>query len=240
MILEAAGGGDDMMHVRTGSVLALALMLAGCIEIANDAAFRPNGEARVEVETAISAELVALASNPAFAKAAGGEGIPDPFGDCGKPWPAGEPLPDGVRSVESRRGKRGDMETCTMVIDVADPIAAIEKVKNVAVPSVENVPKHDIALTRLPSASGYRLRVSMTPAATPDMPKEAAQMAAAMMKAMFADRYLTLSLSGKRIENTNGTLSPDKSKVTWRLPLASLVAPSPDKPVTVEADIIYR
>jgi cysteinyl-tRNA synthetase len=66
------------------------------------------------------------------------------------------------------------------------------------------------------------------------------EMAAAMMKAMFADRYLTLSLSGKRIENTNGVLSEDKSKVTWRLPLASLVAPTQDNPLTVEADIIYR
>ena len=229
-----------MMHVRAGSVLALVLMLAGCIEITKDATFRENGEARVEVETAISAELVALASNPAFAKAAGGEGIPNPFGDCGKPWPAGEPLPEGVRSVESRRGKRGDMETCTMVFDVADPIAAIEKAKKVTVPTFDNIPKQDISLTRLPSESGYRLRVSMTPAQSPDMPKEAAQMAAAMMKAMFADRYLTLSLSGKRIENTNGVLSPDKRKVTWRLPLASLVAPAQDKPVTIEADIIYR
>ena len=229
-----------MTYVRMGTALLLVLMLAGCIEITKNAAFRENGEARVEVEMAISAELVALASNPAFAKAAGGEGIPNPFGDCGKPWPAGEPLPDGVRSVESRRGKRGDMETCTMVFDVADPIAAIENTKKVSVPAVENMPKQDFSLTRLPSAPGYRLRLSMTPAQSADIPKEAAQMAAAMMKAMFADRYVTLSLSGKRIENTNGVLSDDKSKVTWRLPFASLVSSAPDKPVIVEADIIYR
>lgn len=229
-----------MTYDRMGAALLLALGLAGCIEVTKDAAFRANGEARVEVEVAISAELVALASNPAFAKAAGGEGIPNPFGDCGKPWPAGEPLPEGVRSVESRRGKRGDMETCSMVFDVADPIAAIEKAKKVTVPTIDNIPKQDISLTRLPAASGYRLRLSMTPEQSPDIPKEAAQMAAAMMTAMFADRYVTLSLSGKRIENTNGVLSDDKSKVTWRLPFVSLLSQDPDKPVIVEADIIYR
>jgi hypothetical protein len=239
MFLEV-GGGDDMTYVRMGAALLLALGLAGCIELTKSAVFRENGEARVEVEVAISAELVALASNPALAKAAGGEGIPNPFGDCGKPWPAGEPLPEGVRSVESRRGKRGDMETCTMVFDVADPIAAIEKAKKVTVPKFDNIPTQDISLTRLPTASGYRLRLSMKPAQSTDIPKEAEQMAAAMMKAMFADRYLTLSLSGKRIENTNGVLSDDKSKVTWRLPLASLVAPAHYNPLTVEADIIYR
>lgn len=229
-----------MMRARIGSVLVLVLMLAGCIELNKSAAFRENGEARVEVEMAISAEIVALATNPAFAKQVGGEGIPNPFGDCGKPWPAGEPLPEGVRSVESRRSKRGDMEICSMIFDVADPIAAIEKAKKVTVPKFDNVPKQDISLTRLPTASGYRLRISMTPAQSPDIPKEAAQMAAAMMKAMFADRYVTLNLSGKRIENTNGTLSDDKSKVTWRLPFVSLLSQDPDKPVIVEADIIYR
>jgi hypothetical protein len=229
-----------MMHVRMGSVLVLALMLAGCIELTQDAAFRENGEARVEVEMALSAEIFALASNPAFAKQVGGEGLPNMFGDCGKPWPAGEALPAGVRSVESRRGKRGDMETCTIIFDVADPIVAIENAKKVSVPSVENMPKQDFSLTRLPSAPGYRLRMSMTPAQSPDIPKEAAQMAAAVMKAMFAERYVTISLSGKRIENTNGVLSADNRKVTWRLPLETLVSPARDKPVTVEADIIYR
>jgi hypothetical protein len=106
------------------------------------------------------------------------------------------------------------------------------------IPNADAVPKQDISMTRLPS--GYRLRMGMQPAKQPELPPEAAKMAAAMMEAMFANRYLTLSLTGKRIENTNGELSADKSKVTWRYPLASLVNVSPDKPTTIEADIIYR
>jgi hypothetical protein len=143
-----------------------------------------------------------------------------------------------VRSAESRRGKRGDMETCTLVFDVSDPIAAVESAMKVEVPNADAVPKQDISLTRLPS--GYRLRMGMTPAKQPELPPEAAKMAAALMQAMFANRYLTLNLTGKKIENTNGELSADKSKVTWKLPLASLVDPSPERPTTIEADVIYR
>ncbi|MBN9262101.1 MAG: hypothetical protein J0I57_13300 [Hyphomicrobium sp.] len=223
----------------TGAALGMSLSLAGCLELTKEATFRENGEARVEMEMALSAELVALATNPAIAKQAGAEGL-NLFGDCGKPWPANEPLPAGVRSVESKRGKRGDMETCTIVFDVSDPIAAVESAKKVEVPHADAVPKQDVSLTRLQGAPGYRLKMAMVPAKQPEISAEAAQMAASLMKAMFANRYLTLSLSGQRIENTNGELSADKRKVTWKLPLASLVAPSPDNPTTIEADVIYR
>jgi len=222
-----------------GAAIGFSAMLGGCLELAKEAAFRENGEARVEIEMALSAEVVALASNPAFAKQLGGDSAPNLFGDCGKPWPANEPMPAGVRSIESKRGKRGDMETCTIVLDVVDPVLALETAKKVEVPSVENMPKQDVSLTRL-ADSGYRLKMAMSPAQSPDLPPDAAKMAAALMKAMFADRYLTLSLSGRRIENTNGELTADKRKVTWKLPLASVVTPTPDKPVSVEADIIYR
>lgn len=230
-----------MTYVRMGlaaAALALSLILAGCIEIAQDVAFRENGEARVELEIGLSAELAAMLSNPELAKQFGSEKTPNPIADCGKPWPASEPLPDGVRSVESKRGKRGDMETCTLIFDVADPIAAVEGVKKVEVPNADAVPKQDVSLTRLPS--GYRLRMAMTPAKQPELPPEAAKMAAALVEAMFANRYLTLSLSGQRIENTNGELSADKRKVTWRLPLAAIASPSPDMPTSIEADVIYR
>jgi hypothetical protein len=223
-----------------GTALGLSLLQAGCIELTKEVAYRENGEARVEVEMALSAELVALASDPAFGKLAGSEGLPNLFGDCGKPWPANEPLPDGVRSVESRRGKRGDMETCTIVLDVVDPVVALESARKVEVPSVENMPKQDASLTRLEGSPGYRLRVVMSPAQSPDLPPEAVRMAAVLMKAMFADRYVTLHISGQRIENTNGELSSDRRRATWRLPLADLVTPGADKPVTIEADVIYR
>jgi hypothetical protein len=224
--------------MAASAVLGVSLLLSGCIELTKDATFHENGEVRVELEIGLSAELAAMLSNPELAKQFGTGNSLNPIADCGKPWPTNEPLPDGVRSAESRRGKRGDMETCTLIFDVSDPIAAVESAMKAEVPNAHAVPKQDISLTRLPS--GYRLRMGMTPAKQPELPPEAAKMAAALMQAMFANRYLTLNLTGKKIENTNGELSADKSKVTWKLPLASLAAPSPDKPTTIEADVIYR
>lgn len=221
-----------------GAVLGMALLLAGCIELTKQATFREDGGARVELEVGFSPELAAMLSNPEITKQFGGDKTLNPITDCGKPWPAKEPLPDGVRSAETRKGKRDGMDTCTLIFDVPDPVAAVESAKNVQVPNAKAVPKQDVSLTRLPS--GYRLRMGMKPADRPELPPEAAKMAAAMMEAMFANRYLTLSITGKRIENANGEVSADKSKVTWRFPLASFVSPSPDKPTTIEADVIYR
>lgn len=229
----------NMRMIAAGAALGMSLLLAGCIELTNNSTFRANGEALVEIEVGMSAELVAVLSNPELVKQfGGGEKTPNPLADCGKPWPSSEPLPEGVRSVETKRGKRGDMETCTLVFDVADPIAAVGSVKKVEIPNADAVPKQDVSLARIPS--GYRLRMSMSPAKQPEMPPEAAKMAAAIVEAMFANRYLTLNISAKRIENANGELSADKSKATWRFPLASIASPSPDKPTSIEADIIYQ
>jgi len=225
--------------MAAGAALGMSLLLAGCIELTKSATFRENGEALVELEIGLSAELAAMLSDPEMLKKfGGGDKTLNPIADCGKPWPSNEPLPDGVRSVETKHGKRGDMETCTVIFDVADPIAAVASVKKVEIPNADAVPKQDVSLTRI--ENGYRLRMGMTPAKQPDMPPEAAKMAAAIVQAMFANRYLTLNLSAKRIENTNGELSADKSKATWRFPLASIASPSPDKPTTIEADLIYR
>ncbi len=223
-----------------GVVLGVSILLGGCFEIRNDMAFRENGEARVEVEVALAAEIMAVLKNPAFAKEGEAGSFPDLLGECGKPWPNTKPLPDGVRSIESRRGKRGDLETCTMVLDVADPIAAVESAKKYDVPDVENAPKQDVSLVRLGSGNGYRFRVSVTPTKSPAIPPEAAKMAAAMMAAMFADRHVTLSVSGQRIENTNGELAPDRKQVTWKVPLASMADQTKAQPLVIEADVIYR
>lgn len=227
------------IHVLNASMLlAISLALAGCLEVSQDAAFRENGEARVEVEIAISAELVALASNPAFAKQPGAEGL-NFFSECGKPWPADKPLLEGVRSAESRRGKRGDMETCTIVFDVADPIVAVDSAKKIEPPSAE-MPKQVTSLTRLPSNSGYRLYMDIPGRPQPDVPAEAAQMLVAMTKAMLANRFLAISLSGAKIENTNGVLAPDGRRVSWQIPIATAIDPSRQSPLTIEADILYK
>lgn len=221
-------------------VVGLPMLLAGCLDITKDIAFRSNGEARVEVEIALTPQLAALMQSPMFDQKSNGKEVPNLLRDCGKPWPADPPLPAGVRSAESRRGKRGDMETCTMIFDVADPVKAVEEAQKMDVPSGENMPKQDFSLVRLDSAPGYRLHAGFAMPERPPMPPETAKMIEAMMSAMLTGRQISVSISAQRIENTNGELSPDKRRVTWRLPLESLVNTPPDKPVSFDADIVYR
>jgi hypothetical protein len=42
---------------------------------------------------------------------------------------------------------------------------------------------------------------------------------------MMANRYLTLTLTGERIENANGDISADGKSVTWKVPLMILMNP---------------
>lgn len=220
----------------------VAASLAGCFELSKDATFLENGEARVEIEIAIAAELAAVLSNPIFKKQLGQEDAPDLLGDCGKPWPADKPLPDGVRSVESARGKRADMETCTFVADVSDPVAAVASAKEMKPPSGrQKMPPQDVSLVRLDDRPGYRLRVALKAPELPGPPGgDAANVGKAVLDAMFANRYLTLRVAGRRIENTNGELSPESHRVTWRLPITTLFDPSREQPVILEADILYK
>jgi len=233
-----------MARFRTGAsmtaVLAAALALAGCFEITKDATFRENGEASVVIEIAIAAELAAIINNPVFSKQMGQEGATDVLRDCGKPWPAGKPLPDGVRSVETVRGKRGDTETCTLVIDVADPVTAIASVKEMQPPPGHKVPPQDVTLVRLDGRPGFRFRAALTPPNLPRPPGDTQNVGKALLDALFANRHVTIGISAQQIERSNGELAPGGRRVTWRLPIAELLDPGRDKPLTLEADIIYR
>ena len=222
------------------AVVILALSLAGCFEITKDAAFRENGEARVEIEMALAAELAALLKNPAFAKQMAKEGAPDLFADCGKPWPTDKPLPAGVRSVESRRGTRADMESCTFVVEVSDPVAAVVSANEMQPPPQHQVPKQEMSLVRLDGRTGYRLRIVLPPLKLPTTAGDARDVGKAVLDAMFVNRHFTISLSGQRIENTNGELASDARRVTWRIPIATAIDPGRQTPITIEADIIYR
>lgn len=222
------------------ALAAVALLLAGCFEITKDAAFRENGEARVEIEMALAAELAALLKNPAFAKQMTKEGAPDLFADCGKPWPSDKPLPAGVRSVESRRGTRADMETCTFVAEVSDPVAAVASANEMQPPPQHKMPKQEMSLTRLDGRPGYRLRFVLPPLKLPPTAGDTRDVGKAVLDAMFVNRHFTISLSGQRIENANGELTPDGRRVTWRIPIATAIDPGRETPLTIEADIIYR
>lgn len=220
--------------------LAATLALGGCFEITQDAAFRDNGEVRVEVEIALAAELAALLTNPAIANQMAREGAPDLLSDCGKPWPAEKPLPDGVRAIESRRGKRADVETCTFLVDVADPVAAVAHANEMQPPAGQKIPRQDFTFVRLDGRPGYRFRAAMTPPNIPAGAGDSQQMGKAVLEAMFLNRHMTISIAGQRIENTNGDLAPDARRVTWRYPIAALLDPGRAKPVSFEADILYK
>jgi hypothetical protein len=228
------------MKVAIPAVAMFAMSLAGCFEITKDAAFRENGEARVEIEMALAAELAALLKNPAFAKQMAKEGALDLFADCGKPWPTEKPLPAGVRSVESRRGARADMESCTFVAEVSDPVAAVVSVNEMQPPPQHKVPKQEMSLVRLDGRTGYRLRIVLPPLKLPTTAGDARDVGKAVLDAMFVNRHFTISLSGQRIENTNGELASDGRRVTWRIPIATAIDPGRETPLTIEADIIYR
>lgn len=220
-------------------VLGLASMLTGCFEVTADAEVRDNGEAKVAVELAVSAELIAFMENPAFAKQASGEGAPDFLKDCGKSRKEQRALPPGVRSVEQTRGMRAGMVTCTFVADLSDPILAFENAKTMDIAAPDKAPAPDFVISKLASGAGYRIKGRLTPPKSQDIPPEAEKMAAAIMVAMLANRFITVTISSARIENTNGELAPDGRRVTWKIPLISLLNPHGSVPLDFEADVIY-
>ncbi len=228
-------------RTRIAAVLtAAAVVLGGCFDVTQDATVRDDGQASIVVELALAAELAAIVGNPALSKQFGQEGAPNFLSDCGKPWPADKPLPAGVRSIESVRAKRGDMETCTLIIEVPDPVAAVASAREMQPPAGQKLPRQEFSLVRLDGRPGYRLRTTLTPPDLPIPPGADQNIGRALLDAMFANRYMTLSLSARSIENANGELSPDKSRVTWRYPIAAIFDPARDKPLSIEADILYK
>lgn len=220
--------------------MVAALLLGGCFDVTKDATFRDDGGVSVVVEIALAPELAAIITNPALSKQFGQEGAPNILGECGTPWPADKPMPDGVRSIESVRGKRDDMETCTFVIDVTDPVRAVASANEMQPPAGQKIPRQDFSLVRLDGRPGYRFRASITAPRIPTPPGDTRDIGKALLDAMFADRFFTVALTGQRIENTNGELSLDGRRVTWRMPVADMFDPARGTPITFEADIIYK
>ena len=220
---------------------AAALMLAGCFEISSDTVVKENGEATVSVEFAMAAELIAFMENPAFSNKEDGNRPPDFLKDCGKPPSQDEPLPPGVRSFDQKRGMRAGMATCTMIIDLSDPILAFENAKKIEMARPDKAPAPDFTLTRLDGQSGYQVRgkITLPSSPVPSGSPEAEKMGQALMIAMLGNRFVTVSITGQRIENANGEVSPDGRKVTWKIPLIALVSPNPAFPLEFNADVIY-
>ena len=212
----------------------LPLTLAGCFEITTDAAFNDSGGVTAKVEFAVTQELAAMMSDPQFNKETQGGG--SLFKDCAKPVEAKD-LPEGVRSMQGVTGQRDGMQTCTVTAEIPDPIAALAKSK-------EKGATKGGDFTLEPITDGYRVRGmvdigAVMGGAGGDAGKQL-QGLGMMAGAMFGGRNLTLSLVGARIENANGQVSADQTRVTWKWPIASIFAGGTGAPLKIEADVIFR
>lgn len=232
--------------VRTGmkasvtAVVMLAGSLSGCFAITQEAAFDESGAARIEAEVALAPELSALLSNPVITEQMRQQGVSDLLGDCGKAWPADKPIPDGVRSIVSRRGKRGDSVTCTWTVDVSDPAAAAAGTQRMQQQARLHMPAQEFSLVPLDGRPGYRLRIVLPSLKLPHVRGDQINFGKAALDAIFLNRHMTFGISAQRIENTNGELTPDRRHVKWHIPIATAIDPSRQTPISIEADIIYR
>lgn len=211
--------------------VALCCLLSGCFEINSTADFNKKGEALVKVEFAVSAELMAIAANPNFNK--NGDSPFDLMNKCGQTIPSSN-WPKGVQSVKSVPGQRSGMFTCTIEAVVTDPVAAVASAKEKA----PNGPA--LSVERLSGAQGYRIAATLTP------PKDGAFQAnkpddftSTMTVAMLANRFISITISGLRVENHNGEGVPEQTKAVWKIPLLGIIGPGASRPFEIKADVIY-
>jgi len=212
--------------------VAICSLLAGCFEINSSADFNEKGEVVTKIELAVSAELLAIAANANAQK--GGDSPVDYLDKCGQTTPSSD-LPKGVKSVKSSPGQRSGMFTCTIEAVVTDPVAAIASLKEKS-PSGPN-----LTVERISGVDGYRIAGTLIP--PKDGPfssnKPEDQFASSMAIAMFANRFISIEISGLRIENHNGEASPDQTKAVWKIPLLGIIGPGASRPFEIKADVIY-
>lgn len=217
---------------RLSLAVALALPLGGCLEVASEANFDTSGSMTARVEFAVAPELAAIMSDPQFNKDTKDSG--NLFRDCEKPV-AAKDLPPGATSMTGKLGQRDGLQTCTLTIVMPDPVAAAEQAK-----AKGETKGGQFSLERI--SDGYRLRgtLSITDALGSADPNAAEQVRAmsALAGAMFAGRSVSVTLVGARIENANGQVSSDATRVTWKWPIATLLSGA-GGPLKIEADVIY-
>lgn len=218
--------------------------LAGCFEVASDTKFTETGEAVAVIELALTEEFKKTLEGMAKPEGADQE---NPFDACGKPLPDAE-RPPYIRTATSKSGERAGMWTCTITMDISDPIAAFVDAKTNADAAAKGAEAEgmaappDFKFERLPNGDGYRLQAAFTPPKKPEAAGKPASDSAAMegmMLLMFKDRFFTVKLSGQRIENTTGELGDGGKSVTWKIPFTSMMGPDA-KPVDIKADIYYK
>lgn len=213
-------------------LVVAALSLGGCFEMAANSDFREDGTAKLDVEIALSMQGAAMIAGLAKDK-----GDSDLLQDCENGPAAGISLPDGVRWVKGVRGTRGDMLTCTISVELDDPVKAAKAWKPSATPTEGPFDLKTFRFERLGDSS-YRLAALIE--ATPKKPDDAAgNPFVAMFMTAMANRYVTVTISAARIENTTGELDKDGRRVTWKMPVSLLFQPPPGFKQEIRADIVY-
>jgi hypothetical protein len=220
-----------LLTVAALSVAGLAL--GGCFELTANSDFRKDGTAKAEVEFAISMQGAAMMAGLAKDK-----GNADPMHDCETKASEDNSLPSGIRWVKGVRGTRGDMLTCTMSFELDDPVKAAKAWKPNMKPGEGPFDLKMFRFERL-SDSSYRLAALIE--ANPQKPDDAAANPfVAMFLTAMANRYVTISISAAKIENTTGELDKDGRRATWKMPVALLIQPPPGYKQEIRADIVYE
>jgi hypothetical protein len=248
---------------RFSFIAVVPLVLTGCIEFSSRSEIHPDGSMTSYTDIALNKSVVdEITKMQAAPKGKSAQKQKAPaqdfvslckggFGDLMKeeqaktkpkaaakgksPTPPVE-LPKAVGTVSTR----GDMVVCTLTEVVKDPAtqyaAAIQ----------QSGLSPDIAkMELLPSGNGYRFSGSMrmTDFMPKDAPISAEDRAGLSLIAGMIPRELTMSVTttGTRVENTNGTVSPDGKSVTWKFPIHQIFDTRPEaEPIKFAADVYFK
>lgn len=212
--------------------IAVLLLLGGCFELTTNADVKPDGSVVAEVEVAVSAQLAAMASALSKDPSQG-----DLLANCGSERRL-EAAPDHIKVVKVSRGTRGDMMTCTAVIEIKDPVAAAKSFKPEDAIKKDGLVFERVSVERLTPGS-YRVNAVVQAKPPADVPTDN-KTADAMMMAMVANRNITLTIRSKQITNTTGELSADGTAATWKIPVMVMMKPPPGYRQEVKADVTFE
>ena len=217
---------------RRNAILAMiiAAPLAGCFEVSAEAQFQQDGTAVVTAEIGVAAELIALAANAP----ANGSSPADLITNCGDIARKSEER-KGVRSISAKMGQRNGLVTCTLRIELSDPVAALQDVA-----AQGNGPPFTIERDgQYAYGIKGRFQSGMLPG-PPGPSAQEAQMQRGIAVAMLAGRYLTVSLHGLRVETGNGELQEGGKKAVWKIPLVALMNPQIAAAQAIDAKVTYN
>jgi hypothetical protein len=149
------------------------------------------------------------------------------------PAPAASAMPAFMGTYTTR----GTFEVCTLSYEVKDPVAELKQAL-----LKDQSEEWTMALDPLPGGNGYRFVAEMLKSdeLVKGVPEEQRAAMMGMLKG-FEKWAIGLSLSGIRIENTNGTISADGRTVTWRIAVMEFLRAVPDsRSVVIKADVYFK